>query len=128
MRNRIIKVLLLLIVTTLYINDTYAGFIEQRVSVIDKSIDGDIILSGLSSDINSGNLMEVRISGENTTSSYVQLEYKTEWFDNNSMIIDTIMSNWIKYPAYPKTSFAFKAVAPNIKAVDFKVLIRRFDK
>ena len=96
----------------------------SKATIIDSFLDNEISITQIKSLINTGGLMEVQLTGVNSTSSYKKLEYKIEWFDNNGFLIDTVMSRWTDFPAYGNSEFGFRAVAPKAAAVDFRIRIR----
>jgi len=102
-----------------------ATFDDPRISLIDYSTRCDIVLTGMASEITRSGLLEVRVNGFNTSHSYRRLEYLVEWYDTNNMKIDTIMSQWTKAPAFQESSFTLQAIAPNERACDFRILIRK---
>ncbi|MDT9545737.1 MAG: YcfL family protein [Chlorobium sp.] len=98
---------------------------DRRASIIDGSIRGKIVLLELSSLISSEGLMSVQVTGKNTTDKYRLLEYRMEWFDMDGMLVPTVMTRWVKFPAFEKSNFSFKTVAPRVPVKDFRVIIRK---
>ncbi|HCD36886.1 MAG TPA: DUF1425 domain-containing protein [Chlorobium sp.] len=98
---------------------------DRRASIIDGSIKGKIVLQELSSLISSDGLMSVQVTGKNTTGKYRLLEYRMEWFGMDGMLVPTVMTRWVKFPAFEKSSFSFRAVAPKAAVKDFRVIIRK---
>lgn len=101
--------------------------VDPRVTVIDSVLEGNILISNVVSVPNKGGFLEVQVTGENQTRFYKNLEYKIEWLDRNGFAIPTILSRWTSFPAYKRSDFRFKAVAPKTAAADFRILIRQGD-
>ena len=99
----------------------------SKARIIDSSLAYEISITGVKSLINAGGLMEVQLTGINSTSSYKKLEYRIEWLDNSGFMIETVMSRWTDFPAYGNSVFGFRAVAPKAAAVDFRINIREED-
>jgi uncharacterized protein YcfL len=97
----------------------------SKFNIIDNSLKKAISITGISSAINQSDFMEVQVTGRNTSSSYIALKYKVKWFDENDLEIPTILSHWTKTPAYAKSEFGFKAVAPRVTAKDYRIFIRK---
>lgn len=104
---------------------TVKPIMDPRVTIIDHSLSGDLSIINVSSVVNKGGLMEVQVTGINKTSFYRKPEYKIEWLDQNGFKISTILSRWTEFPAYKKSAFRFKAIAPKPTATDFRILIRK---
>lgn len=102
--------------------------VDPRVTMVDHSLATKITITNVSSVVNRGGLMELQVTGTNQTSSYKRLEYKIEWLDQNNILIPTILSRWTTFPAYERSEFRFKAVAPKTTAADFRILIRKGNK
>jgi len=99
--------------------------IDPRIAIIDRFLTTDITITDVSSIVNNGGLVEIQVTGANQTSFYKKLEYKINWLDQNGLIIPTILSRWTRFPAYEKSEFRFKAVAPKTTATNFRILIRK---
>lgn len=99
-------------------------FVDSRVTIIGQLLDRDIMITNVSSIVNSNGFKEIQVTGINQTQFYKKLEYKIEWLDQNGMLIPTVLSNWTSFSAYQETEFRFKAVAPVTNAEDFRILIR----
>jgi hypothetical protein len=101
---------------------------ERRVSFVDGSLRGEMLLTDFASVVNSGGLMEVQVTGRNKTSRYRLLEYRVEWFDGSGLQVPSVMTRWATFPAFEKASFSFSAVAPKQGVSDFRILIRKAKK
>jgi len=99
--------------------------VDPRITIIDTFLTTDITITDVSSIVNNGGLIEIQVTGTNQTSFYKKFEYKINWLDQNGLIIPTILSRWTMFPAYEKSEFRFKAVAPKTTATDFRILIRK---
>jgi uncharacterized protein YcfL len=99
--------------------------VDPRVKIIDEFVSQSITITEISSRKNQGGLLEVQVTGFNRSSSYKKLEYRIEWLDSNGFKIKTILSRWTHIPAFEKSEFRFKAVAPKPSASDFRILIRK---
>jgi len=99
----------------------------SKARIIDSYLAYEISITGVKTLTNTGGLMEVQLTGINSTSSYKKLEYRIEWLDNNGFLIETVMSRWTDFPAYGNSVFGFRAVAPKAAAVDFRINIREED-
>jgi len=96
--------------------------VDSRVNVIGMSW---LTINNVSSIVNNSDLMEVQVTGLNSSSRYNKPEYKVKWFNQNGFEINTILSRWTSFSAYEKSEFNFSAIAPNKSASDFKILIRK---
>lgn len=65
--------------------------------------------------------LEIQAVFKNYTNSNKTVAYKVDWYDNDGFLIDTIMSKWKVVEVEAKRNFVLKAVAPSIKAVDYKI-------
>ncbi|MBU1054132.1 MAG: YcfL family protein [Proteobacteria bacterium] len=99
--------------------------VDPRINIIGNFLVTDISITDVSSVINNSGFMEIQVVGINKTAFYKQFEYKIEWLDNNGLKISTIMSRWTTFPAYEKSEFRFKAVAPKKTATNYRILIRK---
>ena len=97
----------------------------SKFNIIDGFLKQSISVSRLSTGNNQSGFMEVQLTGRNTSSSYIPLEYKVEWFNESGLEIRTILSRWTKTPAYANSEFGFKAVAPRPTAKDYRIFIRK---
>ena len=102
-----------------------AKSVDPRIAILGTFLATDIAITDVSSLTNKGGFSEIQVTGINQTSSYKKLEYKIEWLDQNGFVIPTILSRWTSFPAYEKSEFRFKAVAPETTATDFRILIRK---
>ena len=103
-------------------------FNDPRVTVVGALIRPEIKVTGLNTRINSGNFMEVQVTGVNKASGYRNLEYKIDWIDRDGFAIKTILSRWTMFPAYASSTFSFAGVAPKTSASDFRITIRKKEK
>jgi uncharacterized protein YcfL len=103
-------------------------FNDPRVTVVGPLIRSEIKATGLTTRINSGNFMEVQVTGVNKASGYRNLEYKIDWIDRDGFAIKTILSRWTMFPAYASSTFSFAGVAPKTSASDFRITIRKKEK
>ncbi|WP_238974599.1 YcfL family protein [Pelodictyon luteolum] len=101
---------------------------ERRVSFVDGSLKGDMLLTDFVSVVNSSGLMEVQVTGRNKTSRYRLLEYRVEWFEGSGLQVPSVMTRWTTCPAFEKANFSFSAVAPKPGVSDFRILIRKAKK
>lgn len=69
-------------------------------------------------------LLEVQLSGYNHAMSRRKFDYRVEWLDGDGMVLSSIMTKWMTQSAMPRSSFAFRAIAPNPRAVDFRINTR----
>jgi len=98
--------------------------IDTRIQVLDSFWGTDVHITNVASFINSSDLLEVQITGVNEESDYLKLEYRIEWLDNNGFLIPSKLTQWTEFPAFEKTDFRVKMIAPKTNATDFKILIR----
>ena len=130
-------------------------FNDPRVTVVGSFLRSDIKVTGLNTRINSGNFMEVQVTGTNkatgyrntnatsghrnnstatsantanASTGYRNLEYKIDWIDRDGFVIKTILSRWTQFPAYASSTFSFAGVAPKTSASDFRITIRKKEK
>jgi len=69
--------------------------------------------------------LELQVDGHNNSVKKKMFDYRVEWLDANGMTIDSIMTKWRTVSAMPKSSFGFKAIAPNPGAVDYRINTRQ---
>lgn len=130
-------------------------FNDPRVTVVGSLLGSEITVTGLNTRINSGDFMEVQVTGinkasgrrntdtttghrnastatgsdtANTSTGYRNLEYKIDWIDRDGFVIKTILSRWTMFPAYGSSTFSFAGVAPKTTASDFRITIRKKEK
>jgi uncharacterized protein YcfL len=122
----IIKLLLFLMITAfIFINACTHNIIkDSSIIIIDDVLSHDIKIEEVTTHINKNEILEIQIAGSYSGRKYKKLEYRVEWFDENQIMIDTILSSWKSTPLYRKSYFSFKAVAPSARAKEFRVLIR----
>ena len=96
------------------------------VKVVDDSIKGDIAVEKISERINSeSGLKELQVLGENETDKYMKLRYRVVWFDKDGFEVDSIAKNWTELPVYKNANFTIHIVAPNKRAVDYRLFINK---
>ncbi len=105
-----------------------APFNDPRVTVVGQLIRPEIKVTGVNTRINSGDFMEVQVTGMNKASGYRNLEYKIDWIDLDGFVIKTVLSRWTMFPAYASSAFSFAGVAPKNSASDFRITIRKKEK
>lgn len=98
---------------------------ETIAKIVDGCTNSDIVLKDVKGRKRADGFMEAQITGENHSKDYQSLKYRVVWMDKDGFVIETIMSNWAKVPAYENQPFAISAVSPNAKASTFRVYIKR---
>jgi uncharacterized protein YcfL len=83
-----------------------------------------IEITGVTDRRNASNFLEVQITGVNHATKRKIFDYRVEWLDADGMLVDTPMTTWLPQSVMPGTTFSFKAIAPNPKATDFRVITR----
>jgi len=68
--------------------------------------------------------LQIQVSGYNHFIKRKLFDYKVVWLDEDGMVIDTAMSRWIPKSAMPKSAFSFTAIAPNPRAVSWRINTR----
>ncbi len=69
--------------------------------------------------------LEVQVSGYNNSVKKKIFDYRAEWIDSDGLAMDSVMTKWRSVSAMPKSSFSFKAIAPNAKAADYRINTRQ---
>jgi uncharacterized protein YcfL len=69
--------------------------------------------------------LEVQVSGYNNSVKKKIFDYRAEWLDSDGLAMDSVMTKWRSVSAMPKSSFSFKAIAPNAKAADYRINTRQ---
>jgi uncharacterized protein DUF1425 len=78
---------------------------------------------------NSGNHIELQITGISKSNNYHKMEYRIDWLDGNGQLIPTSLTTWTAFPTYGRNAeFRFKATAPTPAACDYRILIRKATK
>jgi hypothetical protein len=80
-----------------------AKSVDPRITILGTFLATDIAITDVSSLTNKGGFL----------------------LDQNGFVIPTILSRWTSFPAYEKSEFRFKAVAPKTTATNFRILIRK---
>ena len=76
---------------------------------------------------NDAGLLEVHIAGFNESYKTRRFRYRVEWLDENAMVIETKTSVWLPMSAMGKQPFGFKAVAPRLEAVNFRIDTKKWE-
>lgn len=97
-------------------------------TVTDSCIAGTIKITDIKGKKQPDGFMKTQITGQNTSNSYKQLEYKIVWLDQDGFAIKSLLSNWRKFPADANQPFYITNISPNTKADDFRLYIRENNK
>lgn len=76
---------------------------------------------------NKAGLMELHISGYNRSFGTKRFRYRVEWLDETGFQISTHTSTWLQASSMGKSPFNIKAVAPNDKAVNFRMDTKKWE-
>ncbi|MBR7103613.1 MAG: YcfL family protein [Lentisphaeria bacterium] len=63
------------------------------------------------------------MTGENP----YQIQYKFDWFDQDGMQVQTVLSNWRNATVIPGETLYLQGVAPSVKCADFKISLKEFN-
>ena len=106
----------------------FSGCAEKGsyVKVVDDSIKDDIKIENIIERVNSDSgLKELQIMGENESRDYMKLRYRVVWFDKEGIEVKSISENWREFPVYKNADFTIHVVAPNEKAVKYRLFINK---
>ena len=99
---------------------------SSYVKVVDDSIKNKISIEKITERVNSeSGLKELQVLGENESGDYMKLRYRVVWFDKDGFEIKSLAQNWTELPAYKNANFTIHIVAPNKKAVDYRLFINQ---
>jgi uncharacterized protein YcfL len=101
------------------------GYIDPRVTFIDRGLSTQINIADVSSSVNSGSLVEVQIVGYSKSSKYRRFQYKVDWFDETNRLVKSTHDHWRDVSADQKSEFYITAIGPNPNARSFKLKIRK---
>ncbi len=76
---------------------------------------------------NDAGFLELHISGFNRSYGTKRFRYRVEWLDENSFQLPTHTSTWLPASSMGKSPFSLKAVAPNTKAVNFRMDTKKWE-
>jgi len=76
---------------------------------------------------NPSGFLEVNVLGHNNSYSIKKFRYRVEWLDEKGLPIETKTSVWLPMSAMGNQPFGFKAVAPRVDAVDFRLDTRKWE-
>ncbi len=74
---------------------------------------------------NSDGIMVAQISVYNKSTKTRRFQYKVNWVDADGFTINTKTSVWLDYSVAAKSSATITSVAPNARAVNFKINTRK---
>jgi uncharacterized protein YcfL len=72
----------------------------------------------------SNDLLEVQLSGYNHALSRKKFDYRVEWLDADGMVLNSTMTKWTIVSAMSKSAFAFRVIAPNARAENYRINTR----
>ena len=98
---------------------------KSEVKVVDNSVDDYIEISKVTERIRENGFKEIQVSGENTTDDYMLFRYRVVWEDKDGFEVKSISSNWTNFPAHKNANFKINVIAPNKKAVTYKLYINK---
>jgi uncharacterized protein YcfL len=93
--------------------------------VVDPSLRGEILLQPVLIRFTPDGLMEIQLQGKNRTRYARNLQYRVDWTDRDNYTLSTILSRWNDLPVRGNETFTIKAIAPEDRAVNFVITIRK---
>jgi uncharacterized protein YcfL len=119
------KYILIVFVAFLSSCSNTQNYNNDRVSMVDKTINYPFKITDVKSALNQNGFLEVQVNGFNKNTSYKALEYRVDWLDNRGFSIYSNQNNrWFGFPVFRNQIFNFNPIAPSVKAVDFRIFIR----
>ncbi len=74
---------------------------------------------------NNDGIMVAQIAVYNKSTKTRRFQYKVTWFDADGFTVNTKTSVWLDYSVAAKSSDTITSVAPNARAVNFKIDTRK---
>jgi len=117
------RLIWIMVLTVMFSGCTDKG---SSIKVVDDSIKDDIKIEKILERVNSeSGLKELQITGTNESREYMKLRYRVVWFDKDGFEIKSISENWREFPVYKNADFTIHVVAPNEKAVNYRLFINK---
>lgn len=98
---------------------------KSFVRVVDNEMSDVIQVTDVKKRISEDGFLEVQIVGENTTDEYALFRYRITWLDKDGFEIPSLTSKWQNFPAHKNADFHINAIAPTMKATDYKVYLNK---
>jgi uncharacterized protein YcfL len=96
---------------------------DPEISV-DPALKNDLAVSGFLVMRNQGNLTQVQVTLQNLRYGTLPLEVKTDWFDLNGVLQESMTSSWKTVSVGRQAQLPLKITGPNEQAVNFRIYIR----
>lgn len=104
----------------------FSGCAEKSfVKVVDNEMSDVIEVKDVKKRIRDDGFLEIQIVGENTTDEYALFRYRITWQDKDGFDIPSITSKWQNFPAHKNAEFHINAIAPTMRATDYKVYLNK---
>jgi uncharacterized protein YcfL len=91
---------------------------------IDPALKKDVVTSGFLVTRNQGDLMQVQVTLKNLGYGTLPLRVKTDWFDLNGMLQESLTSSWKTVSIARQAELPMKFTAPNEQAARFRIYVR----
>ena len=84
-----------------------------------------IVIQNVTQRVTPQGFLEVQVQGLNQSHGIRRFDYTVEWLDAGGMVIPAKTTVWQRISVQPKSTFAFRTIAPRTEAVDFRINTRR---
>lgn len=99
--------------------------VDSQKLVTDTKLANKIMLESVNETIVSGDLVKIQANLRNLSKRGITVFYKFDWYDADGMAVATPTSAWKSRTIHGGELFSISAVAPNPRAADFRLNLRR---
>jgi len=100
------------------------SYVDDMRVVRDQGLDRTIMIQSVNQSTVSGDMLKVQVNLRNTSRYGKTLRYTFEWYDLDGMQVTSATDVWKVRNIIGGESFSISAVAPNPRAVDFRLKLR----